>query len=1228
MEFVRKAALIAAIAACLSIDAAAQDRRTTAEASDYRATTSSSDVVRLLDAFAATSANLNRISLGRTVEGREIAAVVAANPPIASAAQLRDDKRLVGLLLGNIHSGECAGKESLLMLARELSDRDDHPLFKDWVLVVAPNYNADGNERIGAEHRKGQIGPEQGAGQRENAQSLDLNRDFVKLAAPETRSLVRSINEWNPHLFMDLHTTNGSHHRYQLTYDIPHHPAVDPSLREFMRGELMPHVTEQLEEQQTPTFFYGNFDDKKSKWSTFGYQPRYSTEYVGVRGRLAILSEAYSYAPYRVRIEATSKFVRACLQAVGGRKARVQQLLERIAASSAAGQSVPVAAKIAKLADKVTIRGYDQVNEDYVQGDDSSQRDYQVDFFGVYEPSISVTAPQAYVVPRAASRVADRLRMHGIEIDQLTADSAAQLESYSIKKITRGKSSYEGARLSTAEVDGRQQQATVQAGDFLIATSQPLGTLAVLLLEPTADDGLLTWGFFPNATQQGDRFPIRRWMSALPKSRRPIEKIAARGRLTLDAIYGPRRRVAFGGAFALASWDDKLPRYRQRIGGKSYWVDAQTGARTSVESAPSSSELFRKLPGVDEKQAARMARSQVASSKAGDVRVFFFEKKIYVARGLDDPPVEVADAPAEVRVAQFNSTGDKMAFVSKNDLYVLDVKLLKIVRLTEGGGKETFNGILDWVYQEEVYGRGRFRAFWWSPDGQRIAYLSLNEEKVRDYTVADHIPVRQKLEVTRYPKSGDPIPSVRLGVVQADGGESQFIDLGDYGDTELLVVRVHWSPKSELSYQLQNRRQTWLELKMADLRSGGSRTWLREESDAWVNVLGEPKWLKNGSVLWLSERTGFKHIYRLSRAGELTPVTKGDWRVRSLAGVSPNENWVYYAGGPHAHWEQQAYRVPLEGGRPRALTAPGGYHTARFDKSFKYFLDFHSTAHSPARVDLKTAAGRFLRTVDPNLVDHVSYLEINEPEFVRIPIRDRATLPAMVIKPPNFDPARRYPVIMYVYAGPQASTVRSRWSGSTYLWHQMMAQRGYVICYCDNRSATGSAKLAWPIHKQLGVGELADLEDAVDWLGKQSWVDGGRVGIWGWSYGGYMTSFALTHSKKFKAGVAGAPVTDWKNYDAIYTERYMDLPQTNEAGYKASSVVEAAGNLHGRLLLIHGSIDDNVHLSNTMQLANALQRAGKQFDLMIYPKNRHGIGQPDQNRHLRQLMTRFFLENL
>jgi dipeptidyl-peptidase-4 len=509
--------------------------------------------------------------------------------------------------------------------------------------------------------------------------------------------------------------------------------------------------------------------------------------------------------------------------------------------------------------------------------------------------------------------------------------------------------------------------------------------------------------------------------------------------------------------------------------------------------------------------------------------------------------------------------------------------------------------------------------------------LRLDESVVPEYTVADDIPYHPDLEVTGYPIAGDPLPRVDLGIVAAAGGNVRWLDHFEYSPAEYLISRVDWSADSKaVVYQLQNREQTWLDLRSADPDSGANKLLFRETTDAWVSVLGPPHWLKDGSFLWLSERDGNQHIYHVTQDGKkVVPVTSGPWDVATFHGVDEQNEWIYFSAAKDNGTSTQGFRTRLDGRQLTCLTPGMGSHVLRFNDTYTHFIHTRSATNLLPATCVRRADGKPLHAIDPNLDDRLKYYKIREPEFVQVPARDGLKLDGMIIKPYDFDTDRKYPVLCYVYSGPQSPTVRNRWGGSTYLWHQMLAQQGYVIWMCDNRSAsTKGARYAWKSHRNLGREELKDIEDGLSWLKQHPWIDADRIGIWGWSYGGYMTSYALTHSSSFKVGIAGAPVTDWRNYDAIYTERYMGLPQRNPSGYRESSAVAAADRLSGRLLLIHGAMDDNVHISNTLQLAYALQNAGKQFDIMLYPRNRHGITDPSQSRHLRELMTRFIVENL
>jgi dipeptidyl-peptidase-4 len=431
-------------------------------------------------------------------------------------------------------------------------------------------------------------------------------------------------------------------------------------------------------------------------------------------------------------------------------------------------------------------------------------------------------------------------------------------------------------------------------------------------------------------------------------------------------------------------------------------------------------------------------------------------------------------------------------------------------------------------------------------------------------------------------------------------------------------------------YQAQNREQTYLDLNFADAREGKTTTALRETSKAWVEAIDNPTWLKDGSFMWLSERTGWRHLYHYAADGKLLcQVTDGTWEVRSLEGVDDEKGIAFFTGTEHNPIAPQGYSIKLDGTGLTRLTATEGSHRVDVSPTNSYFLDNWSDINTPQQTRLFDTSGKLVRVVSENKVDALKEYKLGNTELLQVKTRDGFVMEAMMIKPPDFDPKKKYPVMSFTYSGPHAPQVRNAWGATTYMWHQLLAQKGYIVWVCDNRTASGKGvESTWAVYKNFGDLELSDLEDGLTWLKSQPYVDGTRIGLWGWSYGGFMTSYALTHSQSFKLGIAGGTVADWRDYDSIYTERYMQTPQNNPEGYKKSAPVNAAKNLHGKLLLIHGAIDDNVHMANTIQFVFELQKAGKQFQLMVYPKSRHGVTDPLLVTHMRQMMTDFIVANL
>lgn len=1225
MRRILNLAVVLSLSLLLSPDLHGQNRdvQTVAEKSQFQKTSRHSELLRDINHWSQLG-HVDRIDFGKTNEGRSLTAAVVANPPLQGEAPKSTDKRLVVLLLGNIHGGEVAGKEALLIMLRELAENPGHPWLKSMIVVFVPNYNGDGNERIGPgkDHRPGQVGPKDGMGWRQNAQGLDLNRDFLKLDAPETRSLVGFINKWDPHVFIDAHTTNGSKHRYQLTYDVPHNPASPKLIREFLRKKVLPSVTKTLEKKGLSTFYYGNFNKKHDRWTTFGYEGRYSTEYMGLRGRIAILSEAYSYASYKTRILASKSFVSECLNYFGKNAVEVRRLTstarKEIATTNAA---VPLSAKLAPFEKKVLIKGFSQ-------GEKKADKDYEATFWGRFKATKKAQRPYAYLIPDHLTRVARRLRLHGVTLERLKSSQELKVEVARLRTLKRGRP-FQNHSMMKATVAWKTMTRTVKKGTYIARAGQPLGQLIVTLLEPESSDGFLTWNFFDHCISQGQEFPVWKLMTEESLQSSRVSRVRAKRQLDLDQIYGPKR-VNFWGQFGRSRWVSETE-YSQSVAGRTVSVKAETGAKRRLQQRGPKLESFLKLPGFSEAEARAALRSRRRTHGDGKAWLFEYANDLYYLNGTEGKARRLTHSEAKEQYSSFSPDGRLIAFIRDFNLYVLSVESGQEWALTTKGHGKLLHGQLDWVYQEELYGRGRFKAYWWSPKSTHISYLRLDESPVKDYTVTDHIPVRGRLEVTSYPKAGDPLPRVSLGVVKAVGGATKWIEKPKARGLERLIGKVSWSPDGgRVIYQILNRLQNHLDLRAADCHTARSWSLIEEKSKAWVEIHGDPIWLKNGDFLWQSDRSGHRHLYLYnSRTKKLKAITKGPWNARRVHGLDPKEEWIYFSGTKDSAVESHGYRVKINGKGLKRLTALGQSHSLKFNSSKTHFIASSSSAHTPPRLNLFKSSGHFVRSLAPNYENVLDAYAIRKPEFMKVPTKDGTMLNAMLIKPPHFNPKKKYPVLCYVYSGPGAPSVWNRWGGSRTLWHQMLAQEGYCVWICDNRSANPTGiKNTWPIYRDMGSKELADIEDGLKYLGKQGFVDMKRIGIWGWSYGGYMTSYALTHSKMFKMGIAGAPVTDWRNYDAIYTERYMGLPQENEAGYRSSSVVKAARNLSGSLLLIHGSIDDNVHLSNTLQLAEALQKAGKHFEMMVYPRNRHGISRPGQSRHLRELMTRFIRKNL
>jgi len=709
--------------------------------------------------------------------------------------------------------------------------------------------------------------------------------------------------------------------------------------------------------------------------------------------------------------------------------------------------------------------------------------------------------------------------------------------------------------------------------------------------------------------------------------------------LTIDDIFDPVKKVNFNGTTPTVRWLKDGNHYlitneaSRRDVPRLQKVDAATGQAMPFFDAAKMQAAFAALPGVTAEDARQLAnRGNYDLNPAQTAVLINWSNDLFYYEFTSDRPIRLTNNPEEEVGVEFSPDGKMISFVRGNNLYVEELGMQRRERaLTSDGSEKILNGRLDWVYQEELYGRGNFGAYWWSPDSTTITFLRFDENPVPEFTVVDHIPYEQNVEVTPYPKAGDPNPIVKLGVVNATGGDIRWVDTFKYQPADLLISRVAWSPDSKkVVYQAQNREQTFLDVNFADARDGKSSTIIHETSKAWVAINEDPIWLKDGTFIWASERSGWEHLYHYSADGKLLrQITNGNWEVRSIEGVDEANGFIYFTSTEHSPIANNGYRIKLDGTGLTRITTTEGSHRVDVSPAYNYFIDFWSDLNTPSQVRLYDAGGKLVRVISENKVDALKQYKLGTAELLQVKTRDGFVMEAMMIKPPDFDARKKYPVMSFTYSGPHAPQVRNAWGSQTYMFHQLLAQKGYIIWICDNRTASGKGlESTWPVYKNFGELELRDLEDGLTWLKSQPYVDGSRIGMWGWSYGGFMTSYALTHSQSFKIGIAGGTVADWRDYDSIYTERYMQTPQDNPEGYKKSAPVNAAKDLHGKLLLIHGAIDDNVHMANTMQFVYELQKAGKQFQLMLYPKSRHGVTDPLLVKHLRQMMLDFIVENL
>jgi dipeptidyl-peptidase 4 len=680
--------------------------------------------------------------------------------------------------------------------------------------------------------------------------------------------------------------------------------------------------------------------------------------------------------------------------------------------------------------------------------------------------------------------------------------------------------------------------------------------------------------------------------------------------------------------------------------GELWYVDTATGEKKVLVSESKLAQLAPPVSKIkDEREKERITRYRVAAYIwAPDSHHLLFDShgQLWYYDLATGTAVQLTSSPDPSEDPKFSPDGKRLAYVRKHNLYVHPVSgeegERQITREEKEKDKDKakdredniLNGEVDWVYAEELDVRSNY---FWSPEGHDILYLQMDETHVPTYPITDWMPTHPKVDPEKYPKAGDPNPVVRLGVVSGGGGKVRWIKLTDNDDT--YVPRFGWVREGWAWAEILNRKQDTLDLYFIDAKSGKSRKVLTESSpDAWVSVNDDFHMLKSSDrFLWTSWRDGHTHIYLYS-FDKLDPLAadaklerqleSGDYEVLEISGVDEPSSTVFFTANKDDPRQQQLFSVKLDGSALQRVSSQEGGYSATFSDDGKRYVEHYSNTLQPPSVSVCAAGGSCQKVWEGRSVAEYG---LSAPKYLDFKAEDGTPLYGYLSLPP--DASQKIPLIVYIYGGPAAQTVQKAWGGGTALFHQMLVKDGFAIFSLDNRGTPHRGrKFNAALRGQFGGVELKDQLNVLDQLYAQyPQLDPTRTAIWGWSNGGSMTLYALTHSDRFKAGISVAPVTSQRNYDSIYTERYMGLPKDNAKGYD-DSIVSAAGKLHGSLLLVHGTSDDNVHLQNTIQMSDALIKAGKPFRLMLYPNKTHGIAGPETRSHLFHMMEDFWLKEL
>ena len=583
------------------------------------------------------------------------------------------------------------------------------------------------------------------------------------------------------------------------------------------------------------------------------------------------------------------------------------------------------------------------------------------------------------------------------------------------------------------------------------------------------------------------------------------------------------------------------------------------------------------------------------------------------------------------RLAQFSPDASKVAFVKENNIFIKDIINNTELQVTfDGEINKIINGATDWVYEEEfAFDNG----MQWNASGNKIAYYRFDEENVPEFSMDLFTDLYPSQSQFKYPKAGETNSTIELFIYDLDSNKTTKANINT--EEEFYIPRIKWTlDENVLSVQRMNRHQNQLDLILVDAKDGSSQTIFTENDAAYIDVTDNLTFLNDGKYfIWTSEKSGYNHIYLYNLKGkQVRQITKGNYDVTDFYGIDESNNTVYFASSERSPMHRDVYAIQLNGKNKKTLTNKIGTNSATFSTNYKYFINQYSNANTPYYFSLFDAKGNEVRMLkdNSNLKNSLAEYALSQKEFFNFKTTEGIDLNGWMMKPHNFDETKQYPVFMYLYGGPGSQQVTDSWGGSNFLWYQMLTQQGYIVACVDNRGTGGrGSEFKKCTYQQLGKLETEDQIEANRYLAKLPYVDGSRIGIFGWSYGGYMSSLCLLKgADEFKMAIAVAPVTNWRYYDSIYTERYMRTPQENASGYDDNSPINHVEKLKGKYLLVHGSADDNVHYQNTMEMTNALVNANKQFDLFIYPNKNHGIYGGYTRLHLFTKMTNFIKENL